>query len=233
MADELSVQRFEKKYGLSLLSAQMLENKLRQVLATDEHDRTGGYLVRSLYFDTIDNTDYHDKVDGYDQRRKVRLRVYSPDDDHAKLELKQKVGEHQLKRSLRICREDAERLCGGDYSPLTAIGTPFALEMYARMTAKLYRPACIVEYERTAFVAPANDTRITLDRALRATEASTSIFEPLPTTYPVALLDNVTLEVKYNGFLLSYVKDMLSLHNYPQSSISKYCAARQISHSTI
>ena len=229
LAVEAQVLRTEKKYGLSLLDAQLLEHRLRNVLPCDEHDRIGGYLVRSLYFDTPDNADYYDKVDGYEQRRKIRLRIYSPDANTAKLELKQKQGDLQCKRSLSVSREDALRLSKGDYTPLLTLGTPFALEMYALMASKLYRPACLIEYDRTAFAVAANDIRITLDRTLRASESCLSLFDPLPMVYPAALADSTTLEVKYNGFLLSYVKDMLALHSYPQSSISKYCAGRSIS----
>jgi len=38
----------------------------------------------------------------------------------------------------------------------------------------------------------------------------------------------VVLEVKYNGFLLSYIKHMLLPVQKSELSVSKYCMARQI-----
>ncbi len=37
---------------------------------------------------------------------------------------------------------------------------------------------------------------------------------------------NGVLEVKYNGFLLSYIKDLVSSANRSELSVSKYCLAR-------
>lgn len=65
---------------------------------------------RSLYFDTLSDRDFNAKMDGVEERRKMRLRVYHPQDETAFLEMKQKQGSNQLKRSLPIKREDAMRL---------------------------------------------------------------------------------------------------------------------------
>lgn len=44
----------------------------------DKHNGAGGYRIRSLYFDTLDDNDYRDKLDGMELRRKIRLRNYDP-----------------------------------------------------------------------------------------------------------------------------------------------------------
>ena len=38
----------------------------------------------------------------------------------------------------------------------------------------------------------------------------------------------MVLEVKYNGFLLSYIKDMLSGAANGELSVSKYCLSRTV-----
>ncbi len=70
----------------------------------DAHNGIHGYRIRSLYFDTIDDTDYYEKAAGVELRRKLRLRCYDPAADFAMLEMKQKQGASQLKRSLRVTR---------------------------------------------------------------------------------------------------------------------------------
>jgi hypothetical protein len=43
----------------------------------------------------------------------------------------------------------------------------------------------------------------------------------------------VVLEVKYNGFLLSYIREMLNSVNKSELSVSKYMLARQASYKYI
>ena len=56
-------------------------------------NRGTGYPIRSLYFDTPEDRDFHEKEDGIELRRKLRLRCYAPDAAFALLEMKQKQGD--------------------------------------------------------------------------------------------------------------------------------------------
>ncbi|EJW98746.1 hypothetical protein EVA_13147 [gut metagenome] len=47
---------------------------------------------------------------------------------------------------------------------------------------------------------------------------------------PVMDRSQTLLEVKYNGFLLSYIKDMLGDLGKSELSVSKYALARQLSY---
>lgn len=225
----LDVLRQEKKYLLYTEQAERMRGRLGMALREDIHGRDGGgYLVRSLYYDTPDDADFREKSDGVGERRKIRLRVYDPKAESAKLELKEKTGDFQRKRSLSVSRDEARKLMEGDYMCLLQREEEFALEMYIRMQENAYRPRCIVEYDRTAWVVPENDIRITLDADIRATESNMDLFSEKLMTYPVAQRGVTTLEVKFNHFLLSYVRDLLSLHGQPQVSASKYCMARGV-----
>ncbi|WP_129596726.1 polyphosphate polymerase domain-containing protein [Anaerophilus nitritogenes] len=226
----IDVFRKEKKYIISQMTACNLYELLSKVLHEDVHNSSyDGYMVRSLYFDTIDDTDYMDKEEGYEYRKKIRLRIYSPTQENAKLEMKEKVGDHQRKRSLTISKEHALELITGKYECLLYYKDSFAQELYFLMMKELYRPKCIVEYKRTAFFVPENDIRITLDACIEATEINFDLFHTNINLYPVSHFDNVTLEVKYNRFLLSYVKDLLSACNKISTSNSKYFLARSMS----
>ena len=127
------VLRQEKKYAVNIADGAVLRRHLEPVMHADAHNGPQGYGIRSLYFDTPDDQDFQDKIDGLELRRKIRLRTYSPRSDFAMLEMKQKEGPYQRKRSLRLSREDAQRLCRGDYRPLQAYEDPFAAECYGLM----------------------------------------------------------------------------------------------------
>ena len=228
MPELLDVLRTEQKYILNPVERAHLEFVLSSALHRDMYSSRQGYLVRSLYFDTFDDADFYDKIDGLEMRRKIRLRVYAADASAAKLELKEKQGSAQRKRSLQLTREQAQRLCAGEYEVLEQQGSAFAMELYTRMQQFGYRPKCIVEYDRMAFMVPENDTRITLDSSLRMNASRLDLFAPDLSFVPVGLPTDTTMEVKFNGFLLSYVKDLISLSSRMCCSKSKYCAARNL-----
>lgn len=221
-----NISRKEKKFLVDLASAKKLEGLLSQVMPGDPHNGSRGYPVRSLYFDTLHDRDFAEKMFGTDPRRKVRLRVYDPAADFALLELKQKQGENQRKRSLPLTQAEARRLIDGDFDVLLGREEPFAAEMHALMSINGYRPKAVVEYDRTAFIAKENKTRVTFDRSIRATELNCDLFDPKLPLYPVFDPFNVVLEVKFDGFLLSYVRSALNMADKSELSVSKYCLAR-------
>ena len=224
------VKRREIKYLINRATYLKKKNYLEKVLHVDPHNKGDGYKVRSLYFDTIDDNDFFEKDFGLELRRKIRLRVYSPKDNFAMLEMKQKQGDYQMKRSLKVTRADAMKLIQGDYSCLLSYSEEFAHEMYAYMTINVYRPKVVIEYNRDAFYAQENNIRITFDHDIVATEASYNIFDENLQMTPVMDINNVVLEVKYNGFLLSYIKDTIKDVSCVSTSVSKYYLSRNIYH---
>lgn len=222
------VLRLENKYLLSYLQYSNKNSRLENLLHPDKHNGADGYKVRSLYFDTIQERDFYEKEDGIELRRKVRLRIYDPKADFAKLEMKQKQGAHQKKRSLTLSRKDAIKLTKCDYSCLLKYDDPFAAECYVFMSNNFYRPKSIVEYKRKAYVADENNIRITFDYDITATESNFDIFSENLMMYPVFDKSLVIMEVKYNGFMLSYIKDIISTDSKSQLSVSKYSLSRQV-----
>lgn len=220
------VFREERKYFITLMDLMKLSGMLEQVMLQDSHNGAWGYRIRSLYFDTPYEKDYTDKIEGLELRRKIRLRNYDPAAGFAMLEMKQKQGNMQKKRSLRMSREDAEQLIAGRYAVLQQYDEPFAAECYGVMSQECYRPKTVVEYRRKAFIAKENKIRVTFDSSIMATETHFDIFsDNLAMSY---VLDpyNAVLEVKYNGFMLSYIKNLLNLSDRSALSVSKYCLAR-------
>lgn len=67
------VDRVEHKYFLSPATALQLFSRLEKGLLSDPNNHTGGYLVKSLYFDDPSDSDYYAKADGTFFHRKLRL----------------------------------------------------------------------------------------------------------------------------------------------------------------
>lgn len=225
----LDVTRTEVKYDIGLVEMTDMKRRLGIFMNADPHNKEKGYLVRSLYFDTLHDTDFEEKVEGYDARQKIRLRVYGADAQTAKLEVKEKTGAFQRKRSLALTREEAMQMTDGDYRFLFRREEALAKWLYAFLNVHCYRPKCIVEYDRFAYIVEHNDTRITFDQNLRASESNFDLFNEDAVLYSVSPPEQVTMEVKYTGFLLTYLKNELNHCDKTQASNSKYCRARMIS----
>lgn len=223
------VLRQERKFLISLDQFYKYSCDLGNILKLDAHSQGEGYMIRSLYFDTLDDRDYQEKEDGVELRRKIRLRNYGPHMPFAVLEMKQKQGAMQKKRSLRMEKEDAGRLIAGDYSVLLKYGETFAAECFGLMNMYCYRPKTVVTYHRKAFVAKENKIRITFDHHITGTESRFDIFAEDLSESSILSPYLAVLEVKYNGFLLSYIKDMLLECDSSELSVSKYCLGRAVS----
>ncbi len=66
----LDVLREEKKYNISLERANYLFGKMRQVMDGDPYNGLNKYMVRSLYFDSINDDDFFEKESGNEYRKK-------------------------------------------------------------------------------------------------------------------------------------------------------------------
>ncbi len=221
-----AVMRTEKKYEIPPVTSFMLANRLSKIMDTDRHGGPCGYTVRSLYFDSIDDSDFFDKVNGLEFRRKIRLRIYSPAQRRVKLELKQKQGTVQVKKTLEISRESAAALIEGNFSSLLTLKGNFPKELYQIMSCGLYRPKCIIAYHRTAFTAQASDTRITIDTDVRASKNCACFFASSPALLP--MLHWPVLEVKYNGFLPEQCRQAVNPAGILEMAFSKYEMARRL-----
>ena len=110
---------------MNLVSMKRLSGQLAQVMIEDPHNGAEGYCVRSLYFDTLRDTDYEEKLDGLELRRKIRLRIYAPGDSFAMLEMKQKQGSRQKKAiSARLARGRRRADAGAGTTACCAIPIP-------------------------------------------------------------------------------------------------------------
>lgn len=221
----LEVYRKEWKYVLSLTDYYRIEPCLAACLLRDPYDTGEGYEIRSLYFDGYKDNDCRDVLDGLENKQKVRIRIYGPDDLYAKLEYKCKSGSDGLKRSVRISRREALQMTAGNYDSLLEKGETGA-ELYARMTREVYQPKTMVRYVRRAFLYPANNIRITFDTQIEASADRWSLFEERPCLRMVLPADVGVLEVKYDGFLFSFMKEILESVNALPMANSKYVQAR-------
>ena len=113
--DKKQVYRNEWKYLLSYPEAELLRRRLEEFMRYDSHAKDGTYMIRSLYFDDWKNTAYEQKLMGIYERQKWRIRVYNCSDSVIALERKKKKGNYIHKDSVKITREEYDRIINGDF----------------------------------------------------------------------------------------------------------------------
>lgn len=224
----LDVKREENKYLLNFVEAKKIQNKLSSVLKLDTNSKTGEYNIRSLYFDSINDIDYNDKLCGREERKKIRLRVYDPKANKCKLEIKKKHGDIQNKISIWIKKEDAKKLINGEYEVLfNYFDDEDAKYIYSIMVLGCYRPKVLIEYKRIAYTFNEFNTRLTFDFDIKSSESNFNIFDN-NINYLNVFNDNIIFEVKYNEKLLEFISKILKEFDLKSISYSKYLYSRKI-----
>ena len=191
----------------------------------DPHATKGSYHIRSLYFDNVYDKVLREKLDGVDKRDKWRIRLYDGNDSLIHLELKSKRHGLGTKESCDISASEAQAIVDGDISWMTFDERPLVRALASDMAGQGMHPRTIVDYEREPFIYPLGNVRVTIDRNIRTGLTSTDFLNPRVPTVPIPG-DPIILEVKWDNFLPSVVRDAVQLGGRRTTSFSKYAACR-------
>ena len=225
--------RYELKYLLRWNQYQNMLNKLTAFTRPDGYARNGKYKIVSLYYDTKDLKFYWEKVDGYDNRLKVRLRFYDDinSQEQVFLEIKQKDNQTIIKRRTQILLRDAyallDRTIQPDairkrYSEATAL---VAEEVLYLSSIYQLAPKVVVTYYRQPFVGLYDPRlRITFDSVLRYYDGN-NLFSNTSSEYHIIHPEFVILEIKVAEQVPAWLVDFIGTNELIQQRASKYCLA--------
>ena len=217
--------RHELKYQINASYVMAIRRRLQILSKPDPHARDGRYLVRSLYFDNLEDKALREKVDGVNRRVKFRIRCYNGDFSFIHLEKKCKWGALTRKESIPVSEETVQAILqgrkpDGGISPKGLLG-----ELCRKMDTEGLRPKTIVDYVREPFVYGPGNVRVTLDYDIRTGICGTDFLNPdcvmVPSGEPP-----VILEVKWDAFLPDIIRDAVQLPGRMAGAYSKYAACR-------
>ena len=220
--------RHEYKYYIPNTDYLAIRGRISALLVPDANmPSQEGYHVRSLYFDDPVYSSRFEKVSGYKSRSKTRIRIYNKSLDTIKLEKKIKIFKYVGKRSTELTKEELRGIMTNDTRILLRSKSPEAHEFYADQKLKRLRPVIITDYQREAYRYKAGNVRITFDKNLRA---ASGCFNPTlsdegliyKNAYPPGL---IAMEVKFDSFLPTTVKNLIRLYTARRVAISKYVLA--------
>lgn len=222
--------RQELKYRISAAEKETLISRLSAVLQPDTHaDANGRYVVRTLYFDDINDTAMTQSLNGQPQKTKYRVRMYNGDPSFIRLERKVKHYSGSCKTGECISPEECQSLIRGEYDYLLRSSSPFLNACYADFTSRLLRPKIVVQYTRHAFICPQDAIRITIDENVAVCSIPES-FSAKSDFFGISVFENrqCVLEVKYTHYMPDYVLALIGVIDRTRVSTSKYVAGRLI-----
>ncbi len=217
--------RHEWKHEISFSDMLILRQRLKAVMKPDENAVDGKYFIRSLYFDNISDKALREKIDGVNCREKFRIRYYNGDTSLIHLEKKSKINGLGSKQNAALSAEEAQKIIDGDVDWMADCDRPLVQELYSKMRSQGLRPKTIVDYTREPFVFSAGNVRVTLDYNIRTGLYCTDFLNPDCITIPAGKAP-IILEVKWDEFLPSVIRDIVQLESRRTAAFSKYAVCR-------
>ena len=234
----LKFSRFEFKYILSSTKRNRLEKDLLYFLEYDpfvadlENHR---YWVRSLYYDDLNYTAFHDKIDGLHSRSKFRVRTYSPTLQQGVpifLEIKGRYNNLVFKNRVPIHTEGVNwaEIKGAELSALILDRTEQGLvrdQFQYGLYRKQIAPVAVVDYERRPYLSRFDPSfRITFDESL-STARSNKLFPSPNQPHKKVIAGYTIMEVKLENHLPSWFHRVIQTHELHRISVSKIVSSMQ------
>ncbi len=221
--------RKEIKYYINYIDYLNLKLKLKHLLTLDKHANPEGYFVRSLYFDNKSNSFYYDKINGVDNRKKYRIRIYNLNHYPIKFEIKSKTGHFICKESFNLRKHDIQDIIKGRYEVLLNYNNATANKLYTNFKKDSFRPVILIDYRRDAFFYEPLDLRITFDHKITKNETQLEdIFNSSIAGSNIIPDKKFILEIKFLNAIPAWIKNLLPIENFEFCAISKYALSRYI-----
>ena len=217
--------RHEWKHEISYADLLAIRQRLRAVAESDPHAENGRYLIRSLYFDNLSDKALREKIDGVNMREKFRIRYYNGDPSVIHLEKKSKRAGLGTKYSAELTKDEAQSIVDGELDWMMASGRPLVQELYCKMRYQGLRPKTIVDYTREPFIYRPGNVRVTFDYDIRTGLSCTDFLNPDCVTIPAGDAP-ILLEVKWDAFLPSVIRDAVQTPGCRVGAFSKYAQCR-------
>lgn len=129
------------------------------------------------------------------------------------------------KDSAVVSREEVEKLLRQDLEWMQDPERPLLTELRSRMITQGLAPKVIVEYIREPFIFAPGNVRVTMDYDIRTGLQWDRFLQPDSMTIP--LRENaIVLEVKWDEFLPSIIRDAVQLDSRRTTAFSKYAVCR-------
>jgi hypothetical protein len=231
LPDRTLGSRYELKYLISKSKAKEIEEFVKLHLPQDRYSKLqpdGFYPIVSLYLDSDDMQLCVESITGKLNRYKLRIRSYTDDTAYPRFfEIKRRANTVIVKSRYRAKHHDVKDLLAGKYMHPQYYSTDGAIlrqfQLYAGSIQA--KPKVLIRYNRKAYEGDSHTrVRVTFDADLsyRVTDKPEVTLNGSGWRYHGICLQNVILEIKFNGRYPGWLSTMAKCFELRQESISKY-----------
>jgi len=152
-------------------------------------------IVNSIYFDTSSHKNVWDNINGFSNRKKIRVRWYNKiKNSDVFIEIKEKKN--------FVTKKKVQKL--GKFSTLDELNLYFKSDVflnheYFDSHIENLNQTIQIQYEREYYISTNNKLRITIDRKIKISKDQKTMLQ----------LDDVILEIKYNISDSDYVNQLI------------------------
>ena len=216
--------RHEFKYALPLSARSDVLRIVGDHAVPDQHatpreDGSVGYYNHTIYLDTEDLRDYHERLSVRRLRNRLRVRTYGRPGDRAPvfLEIKRKIDEWVVKQRVRVC--DADTWSGHshdrpwiEHAHAVDGGGRSVADHFLHLVEGERVPVSAVQYFREAYIDRRRDShdrvRLTIDREITATVRPDGRGLYAPPDVDLIPRDWMVMELKYSKDRPSWMREI-------------------------
>lgn len=221
--------RNELKYLINHQQKAVIAKRLSLLCQPDPKAlQDGGYTVSSLYFDDFRNSGFAAKIEGQQNRKKFRIRIYNGSNRVIKLERKTKAGSLIKKDWELINQSQYESILMGCFDHDFSAGSPVKNDFYNLQRMRRLSPKIVVSFDRTVFTYAYGSIRLCFDSGLRTPQTGFDLFHQGLNL--VVMESNQTIfEIKYTEFLPENLRTAIQSGFGNKQAYSKYAQCMYMS----
>ncbi len=227
-------RRRETKYLIDRTTRTALTEDLRAFMRPDQHaGKEGGYLVRSLYYDTDAYLAYHEKLSGSAVRHKLRIRAYGEDPRETpftRLEVKSRFLSyiHKITVDVPVGNYEALQaaLLGRDLPADFILKNDAVSKEFFRLQRQYNMlPKILLQYRREAYErVELNRIRANFDDEILATR-NLDLLAPLQASRRLLKYGHCVFEIKIDGPMPFWMHQLIGKYNLQDQAFSKFTNA--------
>lgn len=195
--------KYEIKKTFNINTTEILKRRLALFMNIENKE-----YIRDLYFDSPNNEDLIEKVNGESITEKFRIRYKNLDSSDIRLEKRMKKNGKYKKISAIITEEDVENILNGDIEYLAFSDKKILRDFYLNIMCEKIEPKAIIEFARESFTYERADITVNIDTSRRVSLNEEDIMDDEIKSVAINE-DTAVIEVRYNKDIPKFVDKLI------------------------
>lgn len=195
--------KYEIKETLNINDTEILKRRLALFMDIENKE-----YIRDLYFDSPNNEELVEKVNGESVAEKFRIRYKNLDSTDIRLEKRMKKDGKYKKISAIITEEDVENILNGDIEYLAFSDKKILRDFYLNTMCEKIEPKAIIEFKRESFTYKRADITVNIDTSRRVSLNEEDIMDDKMKSVAINE-DTAVIEVRYNKDIPKFIDKLI------------------------